>query len=694
MSICQVCKYQVPDNSSNFCPNCGATIKPQRPEDDEESIPEVRLPDEPAMSSPAESYGGDMPHAEDDLEICHPGEIVGSAEGTGGGQKTGESSVPPPGAESDNGAAQLHKLSAEEAEKIRSSFYAEREDDDEISAADASALLRKMSRPAPEETAPQAVPETPVADSTQRIPVTPESNEAPIGQETQTPEEAEKFIQSPPVRHPAYFRKNFIQLTGAYQPVTGDELVIGDRHYLLRPKKIKPQYVIAGFSVITLVAIVIIAAQFLSPTLPGVGNVVGVVLDEEGRPLKTGAQISLPEAGQRASADGFGFFRFERVPTGTYVIRCQLPNGTLKTDNVSVVNDQVTTISLVLRQNSSESYSIAFPGGDQGSIPPRTEPAGSTSQPSSSTTAPATSSGASTGKSSASLKLNANLEDAKLTIDGETLGVGNLVYKKLAAGSHTVTVNRDGYVVWKGTIQLKANETYPLTVNLEQAGTTSTTKPSFAAEDFYQSGKTQLAAGNASAAVDDFTEAINLKPGMADAYLGRGEAYLQTGNQAAAQGDFIKAGEIYITQKRYQTAQDLFTRVIDADKRSIPALLARAGLFSLRDDKANAIADYDRVLKLDKENFQANYELGKIYFAAGQNKDADKRLRKAQEIDSNVPEVYHLLMLNYLARDDFAKVKKTYADFCLNVPGDQVQAFKTNPKYDAVLRIIGEYQRP
>jgi Flp pilus assembly protein TadD len=122
--------------------------------------------------------------------------------------------------------------------------------------------------------------------------------------------------------------------------------------------------------------------------------------------------------------------------------------------------------------------------------------------------------------------------------------------------------------------------------------------------------------------------------------------------------------------------------------------LARGGLFQLRDDRTNALADYERVLKLDKDNFQANLELGKIYLAAGQNKDADKRLRKAQELNPNAPEVYHLLMLNYFARDDFAKVKKTYADFCLNVPGDQIEAFKADPKYDALLRIIGEYQRP
>jgi Flp pilus assembly protein TadD len=691
LSICQVCKYQAPDNSSNFCPNCGATIKAQRPEDDEESIPEVRLPDDPAMPASEESGGTEGSSVESDLEICHPGEIIGASGENAAGRKTEAGPESPDPTGTDNGAPQLHKLSAEEAEKIRSSFYAEPGDEDEISAADASALLRKMSGPPEEEPAPAPPPETPVVESTQGDSAAAGLTAASESRETETSGETDKFIQSPPVRHPAYFRKNFIQLTGAYRPVTGDEVIIADRHYLLRPKKIKPQYIIGGFSVVVLVAIVIIAAQFLSPALPGVGNVVGVVLDQEGRPLKTGAQISLPEAGQNTSVDGFGFFRFERVPTGSYVIRCQLPDGTLRTDNVSVVNDQVTTISLIPKPNPTEEYSTGPSGDDPTTRVTSPYPAVQTSPP---VSAGAASTAPSGGKGQAALKLNANLDDAKLTVDGEVLGVGNLIYKKLSTGTHTISVARDGYVAWKGTVQLKTNETYTLAVTLEQAGAASAQQPTFAAEDFYQSGKTQLSAGNAAAAVDDFTEAIALKPGMADAYLGRGEAFLQTGNQTAAENDFVKAGEIYITQKRYQTAQDLFTKVIDGNKRSISALLARADLYGRRDDKANATADYERVLKVDKDNFQANYELGLIYFAAGQNKEADKRLRKAQELDPNVAEVYHYLMLNYFARDDFAKVKKTYADFNLNIPGDQVQAFKTDPKYDAILRIVGEYQRP
>lgn len=694
MSICQICKYQVPDDSANFCPNCGATIKPTRPEDDEESVPEVRLPDEPAIAASEDvTPESDTPTA-DGIEICHPGEILGAQGESGSGperktENIGEPISPP---EPESNTPQMHKLSAEEAEKIRSSFYAEPEETDEISAEDASALLRKMSGPPADEQVAEAPTEQPATEATQRITVPAAPEATAVDRPAENSGEPEGFNQSPPVRHPAYYRKNFIQLTGSYQPTAGDELIIGDRHFLLRPKRIKPQYVIGGFAAVLVVAIVIIAAQFLSPTLPGVGNVVGVILDQDGRPLRTGAKVSLPEAGQNATADGSGFFRFEQIPTGTYVIRYQLPDGTMKTDNVSVVNDQVTTIALVVRPNSAGEYSEAGPGPSPVSTEtpgtPPTKPS-----PNISSTAPS-STPAAGGRGTAALKLKANLEDAKLVVDGDVLGVGNLVYKKLSPGAHAVSVTRDGYVAWKGSIKLAADETYTLAVDLEPAGSTAAPQTTYAAEDFYQSGKSQLSAGNAAAAVDDFSEAIALKPGMADAYVGRGEAYLQVNNQAASENDFIKAGEIYATQKRYQTAQDLYTRVIDGNKRSTPALLARAALFDSRDDKPAAIADYERVLKVDKDNFQANCELGRLYLASGQNKEADKRLRKAQELDPRVPEVYHLLMLNYFARDDFAKVKKTYADFTLNTSEDQIQSFKTDPRYDAILRIVGEYQRP
>ena len=203
-----------------------------------------------------------------------------------------------------------------------------------------------------------------------------------------------------------------------------------------------------------------------------------------------------------------------------------------------------------------------------------------------------------------------------------------------------------------------------------------------------------MAEGNYPAAVDDFTEAIILKPSMADAYLGRAESNMRLGKNNAAEIDLIRAGEIYVSQKRYEAGADMFNRVIQINRKSMAALINIGSLHWRLGNKNEAVETYKTALKVDKNNFRINYELGKIYYALGKNKDADKRLRKARDIDRTVPEVYHYLMLNYFARDDFNKVKKTYGEFKSNTTEDQVQAFKSNPRHDAIIRIVGEYERP
>ncbi len=690
MSICQVCKYQTPDNATNFCPNCGATLKLQAQEPADDSVPEVRLPDDPNDPLPTspEPSEEEHPRPDDDIQICRPGDYVGNANES----DTARIKQPfAPGSAADTSSEDLRRLSPEQAEKIRSSFYSDTSR--EMTPADASAMLKKMTAGDPTMSQPTAgdagSADLPAAPPEQPAPITENLAVPTEGQDT---DQAVGIQQSPPVRHAAFFHKNFIQLAGGYPLASGDEILIGDRHYLLRPKKIEQKYIIAAFAAVIVIVMVIVGSQLLSPTLPGNGNIVGLVLDQEGRPMLNGIEITLPEAGRRAEVDALGFFHLTDVPTGTYLLKCKLVDGSVRSENISVVGDEVTTVTLSPKAQQQTTYS-STPATVTGEsyAQQSTEPA--VNQPTPANQPSGQSSTGATTKGPSALKVNANVDDAKVALDGEVLGVGNLVYKKLTAGSHTVTVTRDGYTAWKGTVQLKPNETYTLAVTLETPAAT-TESPSYSAEDFYQSGKTMLGEGNAAAATQDFTEAIKLRPTMADAYVGRGEAYWMAGNQIAAENDLIRAGKIYADQKRYQAAQDLYTRVLETNKMSIPAMLALADLSERRDDHAAAMTEYNKILKLDKDNFQANFEMGKALYAAGQNKDADKRLRRAQELDPNVPEVYHYLMLNYFARDDFSKVKKTFADFTLNVSSDEVAAFKTDPKFDALVRIIGDYERP
>ncbi len=62
-------------------------------------------------------------------------------------------------------------------------------------------------------------------------------------------------------------------------------------------------------------------------------------------------------------------------------------------------------------------------------------------------------------------------------------------------------------------------------------------------EDYYNSGKTKLLAGNTEEAISDLTAAIDAGNANVDAYVLRGEAYMQSGNYALALADFNAAIE-------------------------------------------------------------------------------------------------------------------------------------------------------
>gem|GEM_PF-2312167 len=714
MSPCSVCRYQIIDGTADICPNCGAPLKSE-PKNAvyDNAVPVTRGQETPAP--PPETVRAQ--DGDDALELCDPGEFLGSVPDTEAPRSTdrtpiGKTTSPlPPGLTSEQGQdseaqkneagkRNLQKLSSEQIKAIRSNLM---NGDDYVSPDRAGSIINNLSKstsdsnsePPSEKSSDSDHPENVAAQSNDAGAPAPEPRPVNAQSVHDIPQPGIVHSQSPAVRRVAYFHKNFIQLTGHSYPATGDELVIGELHYLLRPKKLKSKYVIGAFCVVLVLLLFAIGKQFLSPTLPGAGGIIGIVLDQDGRPYISGAQISLAETGKRVTSDAVGFFRFDKVPTGVYVVKFARPDGAAGTENVSVVNDLITTITLGKNWSQASTGSVAEPEPVR-NTPPQQEvvqqygntepaPAGPSAQKEEKPVSV---------KDNAVIKLQANVEDAKVAINGQVVGMGNLAYKNIKPGIVKVNVTKDGYKGWNSVINLKSGEIYSLAVTLDKIESTPNQQHAYTAEDFYQSGQTMLGQGNPQAAAGDFTEAINLDPQLADAYQGRARAYQLTGTLAAAEADYIKAGQILAGQKRFETANDAFSRALEVNKRSIPALMALADLSERRGDRNKAFDIYAEALKYDEGNFQANFELGKLLYAAGKNKDADKRLRKACEIDPRSPEVYHYLMLNYFARDDFGKVKKTYADFKLNVPPDQIDKFKTDPKFDPILRIVGEYERP
>jgi tetratricopeptide (TPR) repeat protein len=652
---------------------------------------------------------------ENELEICQPGDLLDQADDN---KADSDNDIEPIGQSSpplmsgtdeeaeevaksedrdDSDSGKITKLSEEQVKNIRSKLL-NTESQEYVNPGDASSIISDLSGSEQEFDEKAHQPELVRKKSTPPPPPGTKSPEKDISlsNENTHPGQPQAIgSQGLSTRRMAYFHKNFVQLTGPMRPVSGEELVIGDRHYLLKPKRIKQQYAIAAFSALIVILLFIVGYQFVSPTLPGSGSIIGVVLDKTGKPANSSVEVALPEAGRRVMSNSEGFFRFDKVPTGIYVLRFKGQNDKVMTANVSVVSDQITLLSIGADNPSEKSNvrtasiggrtSPPYPGRQIDKRPTRGSESSKPAQPQTKPSKPA--------KEYSALKLKANVDKAKLAVNGEVFGKGNLTYKKLSPGKHSVVVSRDGYKPWKGKVHLKPSETYTLSVTLEKLSV-ETQEETYSANDFYESGRTMLVEGNAASAVDDFTEAINMMPSMADAYGSRAEAHGLLGNNGAAEMDYIRAGEIYVTQKRYQAAMTMFNNAIEINNNSIPAFLNRGDLHRRQDNRSGALDDYKSVVKIDKNNFRGNFGLGKIYFSMGKHKDADKKLHKAKEIDSRVPEVYHYLMLNYLARDDFDKVKKTYGDFKNKITEDDVQAFRDNQRFDAILRIVGEYERP
>ena len=107
-----------------------------------------------------------------------------------------------------------------------------------------------------------------------------------------------------------------------------------------------------------------------------------------------------------------------------------------------------------------------------------------------------------------------------------------------------------------------------------------------------------------------------------------------------------------------------------------------------KSEELAAIADYDKVISLDKRNFQAYYGLGEARFKQSQFKKAVDHFKDARSIDDSNPLVHQYLMLSYMALNDYKNVKKSFDKFANKATEEQIQRFKSDQKYSAVLKII------
>ncbi|WP_242058799.1 pentapeptide repeat-containing protein [Microcoleus sp. FACHB-SPT15] len=165
----------------------------------------------------------------------------------------------------------------------------------------------------------------------------------------------------------------------------------------------------------------------------------------------------------------------------------------------------------------------------------------------------------------------ADLSGANLT--GASLNGANLTGANLSGANLTSTDLRNALLVNAQLFGVSLSTAYVQgTVGIPQyAGT---------AEDFYAWGVVEAERGNFAAAIENYNQALIIKPDFAPAYLGRGVAYFRLRDVAKATEDANKAGELFTTQgntEGYQTSQN----VIQAIEVAQNPPKARRGGFSL-----------------------------------------------------------------------------------------------------------------
>ncbi len=494
----------------------------------------------------------------------------------------------------------------------------------------------------------------------------------------------------------AYFYRNFIQITGQHKLMANDVITLNDREYLLRPKKIKTPYLVGGLALVLTVFLIILGTALSPGGSSGNGQLIGVVLDNNDRPYIQGALIHIAENDRRIESDQRGFFTAGSVPVGTYTLEYVMDGHIVGVEQASVADGDIRMVFLRpqdsdnLAQASAKKQSAPVKVA-QAAPPAQSRPvAQETSRPTS-TSSSSSSTSQSSSKTSkdpyGKIALKANVANARLELDGSTLGAGNLTYSKIKTGRHNYRVSADGYETAKGTVTVNSGETARVSVTLKRLAQAEKAK-TYQTDDYYYSGKTALQQGDLETAVADLTKAIDEKPSYAEAYYYRAKAHSGLKMHSKAYDDFIRAAEIYQMRKAYGDAISCYNAAVEVDDRVITAYLGRGNLYLKKGEELAAIADFDKASQIDKRSFQAYFGLGEARFKQQQYKKAIDHFKDARSVNDQDPFVYQYLMLSYMALAKYKDVQKTFEKFAEVASEEQMNRFKNDQRYSAVLKVI------
>ena len=127
--------------------------------------------------------------------------------------------------------------------------------------------------------------------------------------------------------------------------------------------------------------------------------------------------------------------------------------------------------------------------------------------------------------------------------------------------------------------------------------------------------RVHAARGDLSGAIQCYTDALDLRPDLGEAHLGRGHASLDLGDYSSAMSDFQRAedlqpgspephvamGDLYYNRKEYKRAIEYYDHAIEMDGSHAMARCLRGMSHYYRKNYRQALQDLQRAVDLDPE---------------------------------------------------------------------------------------------
>jgi tetratricopeptide (TPR) repeat protein len=392
--------------------------------------------------------------------------------------------------------------------------------------------------------------------------------------------------------------------------------------------------------------------------------------------------VRLPETGTTVSSNPLGFFDAGAVAAGSHRVELIVDSQLVQVDYATVVGGQLTLMTLTPSEPEKSASGKQTTPKPHVTVPvPATAEKEKTARPTE-TRQKSRPSAPRPGR----IRLAANVDGARLSVDGRTLGAGNLLYSKIKSGRHNYVVDMDGYESARGTIEVKPGQTASLAVTLKpiEMIVEEEVDP---IDLLLAEGTTALQKGNYTAADAAFTEVINLKPDHHQALLGRAQTHQYRGNRQAAYLDYLAAGDILSNLRAYNKSVTAYTNAIRMNGKGAGAYLGRADIYLAKGEAIAATADYEAVRRLDKRSARAYFGLGQARFKLGYYKKAIKHFKDARSLDKKNPLIYQYLMLSYLAVDDPKNVRKSFKKFKDVASDSELNRLLTDKEYAQAVKV-------